>query len=89
MPVQIFDISRGSDFYGPGGPYEKLAGHDATRALAKMDARMVKEEKDDISDLTPSEKVNLPNFIQGNEARVWMPIRIFTWNLLFYDESEF
>lgn len=33
---QIYDVSRGRMFYGPGGPYSMFSGHDATRALALM-----------------------------------------------------
>ncbi|VDM39987.1 unnamed protein product [Toxocara canis] len=43
-------------------PYSKLAGHDATRALATMDTEKVKDEYDDVSDLPPYEL---------NEAKEW------------------
>jgi membrane-associated progesterone receptor component len=32
----VYDVTRGKSFYGPGGPYGMFAGKDCTRALAKV-----------------------------------------------------
>ena len=32
----VYDVTRGRDFYGPGGPYGMFAGRNCTRALAKV-----------------------------------------------------
>lgn len=31
---RVYDVSAGSKFYGPGGPYENFAGHDVTYSLS-------------------------------------------------------
>ncbi|XP_006661925.1 membrane steroid-binding protein 2-like [Oryza brachyantha] len=51
---QIYDVSQGRMFYGPGGPYALFAGKDASRALAKMSFEP-QDLTDDISGLSPLE----------------------------------
>lgn len=54
----VIDVTRGRHLYGPGGPYDLYAGRDASRGLAtfSVDANVVRETYDDLSDLSPSEK---------------------------------
>ncbi|GAB1609080.1 membrane-associated progesterone receptor component 1-like [Argonauta hians] len=54
---KIFDVTRGKQFYGPGGPYAVFAGRDASRALALFTVKesALKDEYDDLSDLTSAE----------------------------------
>lgn len=54
--LQVFDVTRGKDFYGPGGPYGILAGRDATRALATMQLEHVSDDYEDWNQLPQAEK---------------------------------
>ena len=59
----------GYKFYGPGGAYSTFAGHDSTRALAKFDVMAVKDEWDDVSDLTPSEMSSVEEWREQFDER--------------------
>lgn len=51
----MFDVSKGSDFYGPGSPYHVFAGRNATHGLAKSSVDPSKVHGD-LSKLTASER---------------------------------
>ncbi|KAK2715130.1 membrane-associated progesterone receptor component 1-like [Artemia franciscana] len=51
----IFDVTPKKNLYGPGGSYSPFAGRDASRALALFDVTVVKDEYDDLTDLTESQ----------------------------------
>jgi len=60
----IFDVSRRSDLYGPGGSYSLFAGRDATRALSKMELTqaLFSDGYDELSDLTDGERATARNW---------------------------
>jgi membrane-associated progesterone receptor component len=68
---KIFDVTnRGKDFYGKDGPYSALAGRDASRGLAtfSLDASCLKDDYDDLSDLSTDEMERLKEWeIQFSE----------------------
>lgn len=71
MRGKVFDVSRGRNFYGPGGPYSNFAGRDASRGLAcgSFDEDMLTKDLDGpldtLSDLGKDEMEAL----QGWEER--------------------
>ncbi|KAM4706949.1 membrane-associated progesterone receptor component 2 [Discoglossus pictus] len=61
---KVFDVTQGSKFYGPEGPYGIFAGRDASRGLAtfRLDREALRDEYDDLSDL---------NAVQMESVREW------------------
>ncbi|KAG8453893.1 hypothetical protein GDO86_000497 [Hymenochirus boettgeri] len=61
---KVFDVTRGSKFYGPDGVYGIFAGRDASRGLATfcLDKDALRDEYDDLSDL---------NAVQMESVREW------------------
>lgn len=57
---KVFDVTKGKNFYGPGGPYGNFAGRDASRGMAKQSFDLdvltpLDQPIDKLTDLTPSE----------------------------------
>ncbi|KAI8137521.1 cytochrome b5-like heme/steroid binding domain-containing protein [Fennellomyces sp. T-0311] len=70
----IYDVTRGRNFYGPGGPYANFAGHDASRGLAKnsFDLDMITDPAlpiDKLEDLAPDEWESLREWEQHFAAK--------------------
>ena len=65
---QVYDVTRGRDFYGPGGPYAMFAGKDCTRALAKVsfEAELFNGNTDG---LEPDELEKLEEWIEMFEGK--------------------
>ncbi|CAB4067230.1 PGRMC1_2 [Lepeophtheirus salmonis] len=57
---KVYDVTKGRHFYGKDGPYGNLAGHDASRALAKFEVNNVSDEYDDLSDLGQEDMDEIP-----------------------------
>mmetsp|Transcript_12270 Transcript_12270/g.30974 ORF Transcript_12270/g.30974 Transcript_12270/m.30974 type:complete len:259 (-) Transcript_12270:378-1154(-) len=51
---RVFDVSKGRDFYGPGGGYNLFAGHECSCALAKMSLQ-AEDLHGDLSEVTPEQ----------------------------------
>lgn len=60
----VYDVSKGRQFYGPSGPYSNFAGHDASRGLAMNsfeieNLRSWDQPIDELDDLTEIELKSL------------------------------
>ena len=62
----VFDVTSGAGFYGPGGPYGVFAGKDASRGLAKME---IEYKGSDVSDLTGSQQTTLQEWHDKFESK--------------------
>ncbi|XP_055619394.1 membrane-associated progesterone receptor component 1-like [Toxorhynchites rutilus septentrionalis] len=51
----VYDVTKGKRFYGPGGPYAAFGGRDASRGLATFSVSCNEKDYDDLSDLSPME----------------------------------
>jgi membrane-associated progesterone receptor component len=72
---RVFDVSRGRNFYGPGGPYANFAGRDASRGLAcgSFDESMLTKDLDGpldpLDDLGPDQLEALKGWEQRFEEK--------------------
>jgi membrane-associated progesterone receptor component len=60
----VFDVSKGRDFYGEGGPYEQFAGHECGVALAKMSF-----ETTHLDDIAGCQKLS---YVEKDELEGWI-----------------
>ncbi|PWN35998.1 cytochrome b5, partial [Meira miltonrushii] len=71
---KVFDVTKGANFYGPGGPYGNFAGRDASRGMAKQsfDLEMLTpldKPIDALNDLTPMEVNNMREWVSHFSAK--------------------
>jgi membrane-associated progesterone receptor component len=60
---EVYDATKGSNFYGEGASYHCFAGRDATRAMAKFSFDENELSNPDVSDIGPFERSMLEDFI--------------------------
>ena len=72
---KVFDVSFGGvGFYGAGGGYNRFAGKDASRALAKMSFDPADTADPDVSNLTEKERKVLGDWVKTFEDKKNYPI---------------
>jgi len=72
---KVFDTSFGGvEFYGPGGGYNRFAGKDVSRALAKMSFEPADTENTSIDDLEDKQKKVLEDWIKTFEEKKKYPV---------------
>lgn len=72
---KVFDASFGGvEFYGAGGGYNKFAGRDISRALAKMSFAPEDLESTNVDDLEDKQRKVLQDWIDTFEVKKGYPI---------------
>lgn len=72
---KVYDMSFGGvEFYGPGCGYNRFAGKDASRALAKMSFDPEDVQNTSVSDLEEKQKKILSDWIKTFEERKGYPV---------------
>jgi membrane-associated progesterone receptor component len=72
---KVYDASFGGvEFYGPGGGYNRFAGRDISRALAKMSFDATDLESSSLVDLNEKQKKVLEDWIKTFEEKKQYPI---------------
>ena len=72
---KVFDVSFGGvPMYGKGGPYQRFAGKDASRALALMSFDTKDAENPDISDLEEKQVKVLKDWVKTFEEKKGYPV---------------
>jgi len=68
---EIFEVTRGKNFYGPDGPYSCFAGREASRCFATFstDEDDIPEGRDDLSDLTSDQKSSLNDWYENISSK--------------------
>ena len=71
----VFDVSFGGGmFYGPNGAYEKFAGRDASRALARMSLDEADLESTSLDDCTEKQIQTMKDWAKTFRERKGYPI---------------
>jgi membrane-associated progesterone receptor component len=72
----VFDVSKGREFYGPGGPYEMFAGRECGAALATMSFNeSLLDNMSAIDTLGRGDKAELENWLEKFEHYRCYPIK--------------
>ena len=72
---KVYDMSFGGvTFYGPGGPYNKFAGRDASRALALMSLDVKDLDNNSTEDLTEKQLKTMNDWIKTFAERKGYPV---------------
>ncbi|CAM9569032.1 unnamed protein product [Chrysoparadoxa australica] len=71
---EVFDVSKGRNFYGKGGSYSMFAGHDVSRNLAQMSFTESDRDTMDWSSLNAGEMSTLEGWVESYKYHKCYPV---------------